>query len=53
MILKIPSFFTRFVIEEENHILMEEVSKEELKVGIASFKRDKSLGQDGWLVEFF
>jgi hypothetical protein len=32
---------------------MEEVSKEELKLVLSSFKRDKSLGSHGWLIEFY
>jgi hypothetical protein len=32
---------------------MEEVSKEELKLVLPSFNKDKSLGPDGWHVDFF
>jgi hypothetical protein len=32
---------------------MEEVSKNELQTVLASFKKDKSPGLDGWKVEFF
>lgn len=39
-----PSLFSNIV---------EEVLKQELKSILVSFKRDKILGPDGWLVEFF
>ena len=32
---------------------MEEVSEEELKEIMHSFKKDKILGLDGWTIEFF
>eukprot|EP01018_Ginkgo_biloba_P028285 Gb_00400 [translate_table: standard] len=41
-ILKLTSFFPSFLSEEDNELMMEEVSKEELKTVIASFKKDKS-----------
>jgi hypothetical protein len=47
------SYFPRFVIEEENQTLMEEVSKDELKSILASFKRDKKPRPGGWLVDLF
>jgi hypothetical protein len=41
------------VTEEANQMLMEGVLKEGLKFVLASFKKDKSLGLDGWSIEFF
>ena len=32
---------------------MAEVTEEELKVALQSFQKDKSLGPDGWTIEFF
>ena len=32
---------------------MEEVSEEELKATLNNFQKDKILGPDGWIVEFF
>jgi hypothetical protein len=45
--------FPRFVDEEDNRLLMEEVSEEELKEVLHSFQKDKSPGPDGWTIEFF
>jgi len=45
--------FPRFVDEEDNIILMEEVSEEELKEVLHSFQKDKSRGPNGWTIEFF
>ena len=45
--------FPRFVEEDDNENLMEEVSMEELKEVIHSFQHDKSLGPDGWTIEFY
>jgi hypothetical protein len=42
--MKLTTHFPRFVIEEDNQMLMEEVSKEQLKIVLASFKIDKSQG---------
>lgn len=47
------SFFTSFLRDEENELLVEEVPKEELKVTLASFEMDKTLGTYGWIVESF
>ena len=45
--------FPRFVEEDDNENLMEEVSMEELKEVIHSFQHDKSPGPDGWTIEFY
>jgi hypothetical protein len=38
---------------EDNEMLMAEVSKEELKGILHSFQKYKSLGPNGWTIEFF
>jgi len=51
-ILKITSIFPSFVGEEENEILMEELSKEELEAILATLWKYKSTSPDGWNMEF-
>jgi hypothetical protein len=45
--------FPRFVEEEDNRTLMEDVTEEELKEVLHSFQKDKSPGPDGWSMDFF
>ena len=45
--------FPRFVDEVGNRDLMKEVSEEELKMVMGSFQKDKSLGPNGWTIDFF
>ena len=45
--------FPRFVDEEENGVLVKELSEEELKEVMGSFQKDKSPGPDGWTIDFF
>ena len=52
-IIQIAQLFPHFAKEGENVSLMEEVSMEELKEVIHSFQHDKSLGLDGWTIEFY
>ena len=52
-IMHIAQVFSLFVGVEENLALMEEVIEEELKMALQSFQKDKSLGPDGWTIEFF
>jgi hypothetical protein len=52
-IVQMTSHFMSFVLEEDNERLMEKVSKGDLEEILYSFKKDKSLGLNGWLVEFF
>jgi len=52
-IIKLATYFPRFVSEESNDLLLEEVSKEELKFGMASFQKDNISSRDGWTMEFF
>jgi hypothetical protein len=51
-ILKISSFFLRFVTKEGNYMLMEEVTKKDLNIVMSSFKRDKIPRSNGWPMEF-
>jgi hypothetical protein len=39
-ILKLTSNFPRFVLEEDNNMMVEEIPKEELKSVLASFKKE-------------
>lgn len=45
--------FPRFINEDKNLDLMAKVSKDGLKTILQSFQKDKSLGPDGWGIEFF
>ena len=42
-----------FVDAKDNLSLMEMVTKEDLKVALHSFQKDKSSGRHGWSIEFF
>jgi hypothetical protein len=52
-IVKAVRFFPRFVEDEERESLMLEVSEKELLVVMNSFQKGKSLGPDGWPIEFY
>jgi hypothetical protein len=52
-IVRMFGFFQIFVNEEDYKHLMEEVSEEELKEVLCSFQKNKSLGPNGWTIEFF
>jgi hypothetical protein len=52
-IIQTALYFPKFVEEEDNRDLMVEVLEEELQEVLSSFKKDKSLGPDGWSIEFF
>lgn len=52
-IIRIVGFFPRFLEDVDNNMLMEEVSVEELGMVLQSFQKDKSLGPDGWSIEFY
>ena len=47
-VIRVAELFPRFVEEEDNLALMEEVTEEELKVVLQSFQKDKSPGPNGW-----
>jgi hypothetical protein len=52
-ILRVISLFPRLVNEEDNERMFMSVTKEELLYVLSTFKKDRSLGLDGWTVEFF
>ena len=52
-IIQLAQLFPRFVEEDDNASLLEKVSLEELKEVIHSFPHDKSLGPNGWTIEFY
>jgi hypothetical protein len=52
-VVQMAQLFPRFVDEEDNRLLMEEVLEEELKEVLHSFQKDKIPGPDGWTIEFF
>jgi len=52
-IVRVAGFFPRFVLEEDNRMLMEEIEEVELGRVLQSFQRDKSPGPDGWPIEFY
>jgi hypothetical protein len=45
--------FDNWVTIDEAHDLFLPVTTQELKTILAQFKKEKSLGPDGWTVEFF
>jgi hypothetical protein len=51
--VKVFSFFPCLVTEEDNAELYEEINLEEISGGLSSFQKGKSLGSDGWTMEFF
>jgi len=52
-VIRVAQLFPRFVGEDDNRMLMGEVSEMELSVVLHSFQKDKSPGPDGWPIEFF
>jgi hypothetical protein len=52
-IVRLALLFPKFVGEEENHALMEEVSEDELKEVLHNFQKDKIPGPNDWTIEFF
>ena len=52
-IINIVGLFPHFVDAKENESLMKELSEQELLAILHSFPKDKSLGQDGWPIEFY
>lgn len=45
--------FPRFVDEEDNILLMQEVIEEELKEVLHNFQKDKIPGPYGWIIKLF
>jgi hypothetical protein len=52
-VMKIVSLFPKHIDDQMNKDLDEEVTKEELKAVLNSFKKVKSPGPDGWTVKIF
>lgn len=52
-IIKIVCLFPSTITEEDNHALMEDISLEELKIILSLLKNDRSLGPDGFPIEFY
>jgi hypothetical protein len=52
-VVRMAQLFPRFVEEDDNRSLMEEISEEELKEALYNFQKDKIPGPDGWTIEFF
>jgi hypothetical protein len=52
-VVRMAQYFPRFANDEDNRMLMEKVTDEELKEVIRSFQKDKIPGPDGWTIEFF
>ena len=52
-VIRLAQMFPRFVDEAGNRDLMMEVLEKELKEVMGSFQKDKSLGLDGWTIDFF
>ena len=46
-------YFPRMVVEEDNENLYKRVSREELRVVLNTFQKDKSLGPDVWTAKFY
>jgi len=47
-IVRVDGYFPRYVSEEDNRMLMEEIEEVELGRVLHSFQKDKSPGPDGW-----
>eukprot|EP00253_Pinus_taeda_P018951 PITA_18951 len=52
-IIRVAQLFPRFVDPVEGDELIKAVSLEELEHTLKWFKKDKSLGPDGWSIEFY
>jgi len=52
-IVRMALYFPKFVGEDENISLLEEVTEDELKEVLHNFQKDKILGLDDWTIELF
>jgi hypothetical protein len=52
-VVRVSSLYPKMVNEEEAELLYQPVSLEELKLVLEKFKKERSLGPDGWTSEFF
>jgi hypothetical protein len=46
-------FFPRFIDEEDNKYFFDEIIQDELKEVLHKFQKDKIMGLDGWIVQFY
>ena len=51
--LKVVLLFPIIISPEEAHCLVDPISLFEIEGSLKSFKKDRSLGPDGWPMEFF
>ena len=51
--LKFIRLFPSFISAEESESFTCQISSAEVEAALKSFKKDKSLGPDGWPVEFY
>ena len=51
--LKVIRLFPSFVLEEEKESFLSDFSLSEIEGVLKGFKKDKSLGPNGWPVEFY
>ena len=51
--LKVISLFPRMILDEYSSCLTSQVTLNEIEHSLKSFKKDRSLGPDGWPVEFY
>jgi hypothetical protein len=51
--VRVAALFKKMMTEDEAHSLNEPIKLEEIEHILKKFKSDKSLGPDGWSVEFF
>eukprot|EP00253_Pinus_taeda_P036400 PITA_36400 len=52
-VIRVAQCFPRFVEDEEDGNLVEEVTKEEVEAVVKSMAKDKIPGPDGWTIELF
>ena len=52
-IIQVALLFPRYVDQEAGMELTKEITIGELEATIKGFKKDKSLGPDGWAIEFY
>jgi hypothetical protein len=52
-IIQMTAYFSKFVNDEHNRVLYEEVAVEELKEVLHSFEKGKILGPNEWPIEFY
>ena len=51
--MEVLGFFPRMITDEMNEELTKEVTEEEIRYTLHSFQKGKSLGPDGFIVEFY